>query len=236
MLTSSAIKAHARTLGFDVCGIAPATALPELARLHDWLARGHDGEMRTWPASAEVRTDIQRFLPGARRSSSPAPTTGPARRRRPAASPRRGWRATRTARTITWSWPSGSTPCWPGCEADGEPFEAAPFVDKHWVQERVFAAYAGLGGSASTRWSSTATSDRGCCWPASRPRCRSNPTGWSTTSVVPARCASMPVRPARSSPPREVDATGLSQLPDHRARRAGAGARPRRGRRSPLRL
>ena len=26
-----------------------------------------------------------------------------------------------------------------------EPFAAAPFVDKHWVQERVFAAHAGLG-------------------------------------------------------------------------------------------
>ena len=37
---ATAIKAHARALGFDLCGIAPATALPELARLRDWLDRG----------------------------------------------------------------------------------------------------------------------------------------------------------------------------------------------------
>ena len=66
MLTSAAVKAHARTLGFDVCGIAPATALPELAHLHDWLARGHAGEMSYLARTADVRADIQRFLPGAR--------------------------------------------------------------------------------------------------------------------------------------------------------------------------
>jgi epoxyqueuosine reductase QueG len=46
MLSSSAIKAQARTLGFDLCGIAPATELPELGTLSDWLARGYAGEMR----------------------------------------------------------------------------------------------------------------------------------------------------------------------------------------------
>jgi len=35
-----------RELGFDLCGIAPAAEFPELARLDDWLERGHAGEMR----------------------------------------------------------------------------------------------------------------------------------------------------------------------------------------------
>ncbi len=36
----------ARALGFDLCGIAPATEFPELAHLDEWLERGYAGEMR----------------------------------------------------------------------------------------------------------------------------------------------------------------------------------------------
>src|SRR5271169_5579414 len=35
-----------RAAGFDLCGIAPAAEFPELARLPEWLDRGHAGEMR----------------------------------------------------------------------------------------------------------------------------------------------------------------------------------------------
>lgn len=35
-----------RSLGFDLCGVAPANDFPELAHLPDWLERGHAGEMR----------------------------------------------------------------------------------------------------------------------------------------------------------------------------------------------
>ena len=66
MLTSSAVKARARELGFDLCGIAPATGMAELARIHDWIGRGHAGEMRYLERSAEMRADLTRFLPGAR--------------------------------------------------------------------------------------------------------------------------------------------------------------------------
>ena len=34
-----------RALGFDFCGVAPAADFPELARIPEWLARGHAGEM-----------------------------------------------------------------------------------------------------------------------------------------------------------------------------------------------
>ena len=37
---------QARTLGLDLCGVAPAEGLDELARLPEWLARGYAGEMR----------------------------------------------------------------------------------------------------------------------------------------------------------------------------------------------
>src|SRR5580704_9017454 len=35
-----------RAAGFDLCGVAPAAEFPELARLDEWLERGHAGEMR----------------------------------------------------------------------------------------------------------------------------------------------------------------------------------------------
>src|SRR5450759_174582 len=35
-----------RALGFDLCGVAPSAEFPELARLEEWLKRGHAGEMR----------------------------------------------------------------------------------------------------------------------------------------------------------------------------------------------
>jgi len=36
---------QAREVGFDLCGVAPADAFPELAQFSAWLERGHAGEM-----------------------------------------------------------------------------------------------------------------------------------------------------------------------------------------------
>jgi len=36
-LTSAEIKSHARTLGFDACGIAPVADHPELDAFRKWL-------------------------------------------------------------------------------------------------------------------------------------------------------------------------------------------------------
>src|SRR4249919_3348891 len=66
MLPVEAIKARARELGFDLCGIAPAAELPELGRLREWLDRGYAGEMVYLEKSAATRADIRRFLPTAR--------------------------------------------------------------------------------------------------------------------------------------------------------------------------
>ena len=66
MLSSAAIKQHAAGLGFDVCGISPARAFPELSFLSEWIARGYAGEMDYMEKSAHVRADIRHFLPSAR--------------------------------------------------------------------------------------------------------------------------------------------------------------------------
>jgi epoxyqueuosine reductase len=66
MLTPEAIKERARDLGFDLCGIAAAGAFPELGRLSGWLRSGYAGDMTYLERSADVRRDIQGFLPSAR--------------------------------------------------------------------------------------------------------------------------------------------------------------------------
>ncbi|HET7220489.1 MAG TPA: QueG-associated DUF1730 domain-containing protein, partial [Vicinamibacterales bacterium] len=65
-LTSSAIKQQARVAGFDLCGIAPAADLPELAFFGDWLARGYAGEMHYLQRSREKRADVRAVIPSAR--------------------------------------------------------------------------------------------------------------------------------------------------------------------------
>ncbi len=144
MLTPAAIKARAKALGFDVCGIAPATSMPELGRIHDWVARGHHGEMRYLERSADVRADVTRFLPGARsvvmtatnyytgRDVTPPPDASVARYARG-----EDYHLVLQARL-------DALLAWMRASVD-VPFEAAVFVDKHWVQERVVAAHAGIG-------------------------------------------------------------------------------------------
>ena len=43
-LTSAAVKAKARELGFDACGVASAADHPELRFFDEWLERGWAGE------------------------------------------------------------------------------------------------------------------------------------------------------------------------------------------------
>lgn len=65
-LSIADIKAKARELGFDLCGIAPADALPETNHFREWLGRGYAGEMRYLERSAARREDPRRVLPSAR--------------------------------------------------------------------------------------------------------------------------------------------------------------------------
>jgi epoxyqueuosine reductase len=151
MLTSIDVKRRATELGFDVCGVAPAEAFVELGALADWLARGYAGEMIYLHKSADTRGDIRRFLPGARSvivtgtvyntASGSAPAVAAAR-------PHDAVHVARYARGDDYHVVLGerldALVAWMH-ERHVDPFETRIFVDKHHVQERVYAAHAGVG-------------------------------------------------------------------------------------------
>jgi epoxyqueuosine reductase len=60
------IKSQARALGFELVGVAPATAADGLDRLHDWLQRGFAGEMNYMQRQAEARSHPSAILPEVR--------------------------------------------------------------------------------------------------------------------------------------------------------------------------
>jgi epoxyqueuosine reductase len=159
MLTAERIKAKAKELGFDLCGIAPADNFPELAYLEEWLARGYAGEMAYISRSADRRADVRNVVPGARSVivtgtiyntwSDPGddPTRileSPDHR---GLTPTRGSLSryalgddyhdvlkTRLDALLAWMRAEGT-----------DTFEARAYVDTGPVQERVYAQYAGIG-------------------------------------------------------------------------------------------
>jgi len=146
-LTSDRIKAKAREVGFDLCGVAAADSFPELSFLREWLDRGYAGEM-TWLAeSVELRSDARRVLPGARSvimTGTLYNTDRPYSQQLPPAAGRVSRHAwgddyhrvlwARHNRLVDWM-----------REVSPEPFETSALVDSGPVQERVYAQYAGLG-------------------------------------------------------------------------------------------
>lgn len=149
-MNAAAIKQRARELGFDLCGIAPAHAFPELGFLKDWLARGYAGEMQYMYNSAERRADIRNFQPSARSVIVTATNYNTEGRREPAAGNREphGIQVAKYARGEDYHKVLGerlhALLAWMRTQTDAA-FDAEIFVDKHHVQERVFAQYAGLG-------------------------------------------------------------------------------------------
>jgi epoxyqueuosine reductase len=147
-MTSAELKAHARRLGFDACGIAPAAAHPELAFLREWLDCGYAGEMTYLHRSADRRADVRNVLPTARtvivtatnyNTDRPYSTevAGVAR----AQIARYAWGddyhdviGRRMEMLLAWM-----------RERSPEPFEARVYVDTGPVQERVYAQHAGVG-------------------------------------------------------------------------------------------
>jgi epoxyqueuosine reductase len=147
VITSSAIKARARALGFDLCGIAPADDFPELAFLPEWIARGYAGEMAYIPRSADRRADVRAVVPGARsvivtgtlyNTVQPYDTEPD---RNAAVISRYAWGddyhdviKLRLEALLAWMRTESA-----------EPFDARAYVDTGPVQERVYAQYGGLG-------------------------------------------------------------------------------------------
>src|SRR5262249_11114141 len=147
MLTAERIKAKARELGFDLCGIAPADDFPELAFLEEWLARGYAGDMAYMSRSAERRGDVRNVVPGARsviftwtiynteqvRLEAPTPSHAIIARYALGDDYHDVLKARLDA---LLAWMRAESPA---------PFEARAYVDTGPVQERVYAQYAGLG-------------------------------------------------------------------------------------------
>jgi epoxyqueuosine reductase len=142
---------QARELGFDLCGVAPAEAFPELAQVANWLESGHAGEMNY--LHDKRRLDPRLALDGARsvivvalNYNSAQPYSTEQAGVRDDDSPR-GW-------ISRYAWGDDYHEVlrqklnvlvarmherWP------EPFEARAYVDTGPVVERVAAKYAGLG-------------------------------------------------------------------------------------------
>ena len=147
-MTSSEIKTKARELGFDLCGIAPASDHPELTFFREWLDKGYAGEMAYLNRSAERRADVRNVMPSARtvivtatnyNTDRPYSTecTDPSR----AHIARYAWGddyhdvvGARMERLLDWM--RATSP---------EPFDAKAYVDTGPVQERVYAQHAGIG-------------------------------------------------------------------------------------------
>jgi epoxyqueuosine reductase len=142
---------QAGSLGFSLCGVAPAAQFPELERLPDWLARGYAGEMDYLVDPR--RTSPLRILEGARsvivcalNYNTAQPHTSEARASSQGDTPR-GWIsryawgedyhrvvAERLERLV-----AAMQEKFPG------PFAARAYVDTGPIHERVAAKYAGLG-------------------------------------------------------------------------------------------
>src|SRR5271163_543403 len=142
---------QARDVGFDLCGVAPADAFPELAQYSTWLERGHAGEMNYLRDARRV--DPRLTLEGARslivvalnyNSSQPYSTeqAGVHDDDFP-----RGWISRyawgddyhEVLREKLNALVARMHAQWP------EPFDARAYADTGPVVERVAAKYAGLG-------------------------------------------------------------------------------------------
>jgi epoxyqueuosine reductase len=146
-----AIVEHAKSLGFERCGVVRSGKFPELQNMPEWLARGYAGKMNY--LADPRRSDSQNAMPGIRsiivcllnyHTSFPLSTDSSARR---ADEDPRGW-------ISRYAWGDDYHEVLQARlnrlveflrQRFQEPFEARAYVDTGPVQERVLAKYAGLG-------------------------------------------------------------------------------------------
>ena len=146
-LTSASIKAKAREVGFDLCGVAAADSYPELSFLAEWLERGYDATMTWMRRSAARRADVRNIVPGARSVIVTGTLYNTDR-------PYSGDQPADVARISRYAWGDDyhdvvkarmdALLAWMR-EQTPAPFDARAYVDTGPVQERVYAQYAGLG-------------------------------------------------------------------------------------------
>jgi epoxyqueuosine reductase len=142
---------QAKSLGFDLCGVARADGFPEIEQSAEWLARGYAGEMKY--LADPRRSDLQAALPGARsvivcllNYNTGHPLSTNAVLQSDDQEPR-GW-------ISRYAWGDDYHEVLrEGLDALVEflrkrypqPFEARAYVDTGPLHERVLAKYAGLG-------------------------------------------------------------------------------------------
>ncbi len=64
-MKAESIKTHARSLGFDLVGVASVGPTPEALFYPEWLDRGYAGEMQYLERQAPARLDVRHVLPDA---------------------------------------------------------------------------------------------------------------------------------------------------------------------------
>jgi epoxyqueuosine reductase len=147
VISAPTIKAQARELGFDLCGIARAESYAELAFLSEWLDRGYAATMAWMQRSADQRVDVRRVVPNARSVIVTATLYNTER-------PYSADLDADVARISRYAWGDDyhdvlkarleALLVWMRAES-AVPFDARAYVDTGPVQERVYAQYAGLG-------------------------------------------------------------------------------------------
>lgn len=148
MFSLDALRAHALTLGFDLCGVAPVAQVARLDFLKTWVARGYAGDLHYLTRSVDARVDPARVLPGARA----AIVTGTIYHTDEPLSLTRT--ADGAARIARYAWGEDYHEVlgrrqhlligWLKEHGPGR-FEAVGYVDTGPVQEKALAAAAGLG-------------------------------------------------------------------------------------------
>ena len=144
---SERVKGMALALGFDLAGVARAEPTPETRFLRDWLDRGFAGDMGYLSRRAEERMDPRRVLEGARSVVAVGLVYDPGETAAAKPTTKDGVVA-RYAGGDDYHDVLGERlrALESGLEAlAGRPVRARSYVDTGPVQERVFAAYAGLG-------------------------------------------------------------------------------------------
>ena len=151
-LTSDAIKDRPAN-SFNLCGVALLKLSPT-AFFKEWIRRGYAGTMGYLPRSATRRADVRNVVPSARSVivtgtlyNSVTPYSIELTDATRAEVARYAW--SRDYHDVIGERLDGLLR-WMAAEHH-EPVEARAYVDTGPVQERVYAQYAGLGGSARTR-------------------------------------------------------------------------------------
>jgi len=146
------IAETARSLGFDLCGVAAAQDFPELANMRDWLDRGYAGEMKYLhdPRRADLQaamSGVQSVIVCAINYNSPEPYSTEIEKTEDEEEIPRGWIS-----RYAWGsdyhevlWDKLNSLVAEMRKKFAEPFEARASADTGPVQERILAKYAGLG-------------------------------------------------------------------------------------------